>query len=181
MCTTVPPTSHQTVRLARGKHSSPDSGACVMELVSMLAGEPFSDRPRTACPVIASFLRSYNDAVDDERRQDLYASAAMVVGTRSSAAVERARALRCAETLAELNSRGAMLRRVLARRQPLPATPLGLERSGIRLARELQRTGAKGHARALALIEELVGIGQRGDRAPASVEAGGDPVQLTRA
>ena len=33
--------SHQTVRLARGKHSSPRDGVCVMELASMLAGEQF--------------------------------------------------------------------------------------------------------------------------------------------
>ena len=49
--------SHQTVRLGRGKHASPTDGVCVMELSSMLAGERFSDRPRSVCPVIASLLR----------------------------------------------------------------------------------------------------------------------------
>jgi len=39
------PVTHQTIRLSRGKHSSPEEGACVMELASMLAGEPFSDHP----------------------------------------------------------------------------------------------------------------------------------------
>ena len=43
-----------------------------MELSSMLAGEPFSDRPRCVDPVIAAFLRTYNDGLDDSRRQDLY-------------------------------------------------------------------------------------------------------------
>ena len=38
-------TTHQTVKLSRGKHDSPDEGACVMELASMLAGEDFSDHP----------------------------------------------------------------------------------------------------------------------------------------
>jgi hypothetical protein len=65
-------TDHQTVRLSPGRHRSPDDGACVMELASMLADEPFSDRPRSVCPVIAAFLRSYNDGLDDERRRDLY-------------------------------------------------------------------------------------------------------------
>ena len=60
--------SHQVVRLGRGKHSSPDQGACVMELASMLAGERFGDRPRAVCPVIGAFLRTYNDALDDDRR-----------------------------------------------------------------------------------------------------------------
>jgi hypothetical protein len=50
--------SYQTVRLSAGRHRSPDDGACVMELASMLAGEPFSDRPATVCPVIAGFLGS---------------------------------------------------------------------------------------------------------------------------
>ena len=68
----TPVVSHQTVRLSPGRHGRPEDGVCVMELASMLAGERFSDRPRSVCPVIAAFLRSYNDQVDDRRRQDLY-------------------------------------------------------------------------------------------------------------
>ena len=162
MSAVVPPsaTTHQTVRLAKGKHASPDGGACVMELVSMLAGERFSDRPATACPVIGAFLRSYNDAVDDGLRQDLYAVAADVVGTRASAEVEQARAERCAEELHALQERRSPVRRALTRRRATPSTPLGIERSGIRLARELQRSGLRGHRRALALVGELIAIGR---------------------
>jgi hypothetical protein len=65
-----------------------------MELASMLAGEPFSDHPESACPVIASFLRAYNDSIDADRRQDVYAYASRVVG--SSYEVQRARAERLA-------------------------------------------------------------------------------------
>jgi hypothetical protein len=86
--------SHQTVRLGKGKHSSPQTGACVMELASMLAGEPFSDHPRSVSRTLAAFLRGYNDMVDDDRRQDLYDCAAKVVGTAASAAVERKRVQR---------------------------------------------------------------------------------------
>ena len=53
--------SYQTIKLSTGRHSSPEVGACVMELASMLAGEPFTDQPESVCPVIASFLRAYND------------------------------------------------------------------------------------------------------------------------
>ena len=83
--------SHQTVRLRRGKHASPEKGVCVMELASMLAGEPFSDRPQAVCPVIGAYLRSYNDVVDDERRQDLYryASEAIECCTRSATRIRR--------------------------------------------------------------------------------------------
>ena len=70
------PVSYQTIKLSKGKHSSADDGACVMELASMLAGEPFSDRPLSVSPVIASFMRSYNDHAGDERRNGLYAYAA---------------------------------------------------------------------------------------------------------
>src|SRR4051794_31123226 len=74
--------SHQNVRLGRGRHTSPAEGACVMELASMLAGERFTDRPLTACPVIAAFLRAYNDVVPARWRDDLAVCASLVVNTR---------------------------------------------------------------------------------------------------
>jgi hypothetical protein len=49
----TPPT-HQTVRLARGEHATPERGVCVMGLASMLAGEPFTDHPEAVCPAIAA-------------------------------------------------------------------------------------------------------------------------------
>jgi hypothetical protein len=87
--------SHQTVRLSPGKHETPDGGMCVMELASALAGEPFSDSPQAVSRVIVGLLREYNDAVDDDRRQLLIPYAALSVGTRAPARVERARARRC--------------------------------------------------------------------------------------
>lgn len=67
----------------------------MMELASMLAHEPFSDRPESVSPVIAGFLRSYNDHVSPERRQDLFRYAASVVGTRADAETECLRARMC--------------------------------------------------------------------------------------
>jgi hypothetical protein len=99
------PVTHQTIKLSKGRHSSPDDGACVMELASMLAGEAFSDHPKSACPVISSFLRTYNDSVDDERRQALYRYAALVVGTRASRDIARSRADYLGSILAELRLR----------------------------------------------------------------------------
>jgi hypothetical protein len=63
-----------------------------MELASMLAGDAFNDHPRSVCPVIGAFLRTYNDSIDDERRQALYAYAAKVVGSRGPEELTRARA-----------------------------------------------------------------------------------------
>src|SRR5213079_2520319 len=93
----MPHVSHQTVRLGKGKHASPEDGACVMELASMLAGEPFTDHPASACPVIGSFLRSYNDSIDETRRQSLYEFASKVVGSRAGQRIQEARAERLAE------------------------------------------------------------------------------------
>ena len=77
----MPPINYQTIKLSRGRHSSPEHGACVMELASMLAGEGFTDHPRSVSRPIASFMRGYNDLLDDRRRADLYRYAAQTVGT----------------------------------------------------------------------------------------------------
>jgi hypothetical protein len=50
--------SHQVARLARGRHASPAAGVCAMELASMLAHEPFSDRSPSISPTIGAFLRT---------------------------------------------------------------------------------------------------------------------------
>jgi hypothetical protein len=56
-----------------------------MELASMLTGEPFTDQPRSVSPLIAEFLRTYNDGVDQAHRDDLYRFASEAVGTRDPA------------------------------------------------------------------------------------------------
>jgi hypothetical protein len=53
----------------------------------MLAGERYSDHPRCACPALSAFLRGYNDGLDDCLRQDLFALASDLVGTRGPEAV----------------------------------------------------------------------------------------------
>src|SRR6201992_3788039 len=99
------PVSYQTIKLSKGKHTTPEDGACVMELASMLAGEQFSDHPASVCPVIGSFLRGYNDSVGGSRRQGPYAHACRAAGTRASADVQRTRAERLLRWSAELRQR----------------------------------------------------------------------------
>src|SRR3954471_7129314 len=70
-------TTFQTVRLRRGAHASPRHGACVVELASMLADEPFNDHPRSVCPMIAGFLRVYNDRLPEPELDELRPLAAM--------------------------------------------------------------------------------------------------------
>ena len=57
--------------LKSGKHSSPEEGHCLLEVVSLFAGEPFSDNPMCVDPVLAEFGRTWNDDMrsDDERAQ----------------------------------------------------------------------------------------------------------------
>src|SRR3954471_1781464 len=83
--------TYQTVRLRRGAHASPAQGACVVELASMLAGEPFNDHPRSVCRVIAGFLRVYNDRLPEPELDELRPLAAMVVDSASSWSVRRRR------------------------------------------------------------------------------------------
>jgi hypothetical protein len=152
----------------RGQHASPESGVCVMELASMLAGEPFSDHPQSVCPVIASFMRTYNDGLDDGSRQELYGLAADVVGTRSTRAVEQ---LRGEIALDWAEKRRPELRRGLRRLLPPSAfaTLTGGD-AGTRAARIAcrlvagKRPGA--HEEVLALLETLIDV-----RAPASALA----------
>ena len=148
--------SYQTVRLSRGRHSSRDAGVCVMELASMLAHEPFSDRARSISPTIGAFLRTYNDGLDDGRRHDLYPVAAAVVGTAARRAVERERVNRC---LAFARQRGVQLP---GRRAGLGlATP---EAAGAWAARTALETGA--HDEALSLVDELVALSGSSSRWP---------------
>jgi hypothetical protein len=120
-----------------------------MELASMLADEPFSDRPASASPVIAALLRTYNDGIDHERRQDLYPLAALVVGSVGGQALEEERANRC-----------LAFARELGRRLPSGRAAIGLataEASGSLAGLAALATGPtpEVHDRTLGLAREL--------------------------
>lgn len=160
--------SHQTAKLARGKHSSPRDGVCVMELASMLAGERFSDRPYCVSPAIAGFLRAYNDFVDDRLRQDLYHLASDVVGTRATPQIEKQRVRRVVEWGQAL--RASRRWRLLAhytdglRARGDELTP---DEAGSFAVRALGRKPGRAHPEALALVEDLIAYGRsRGDGRP---------------
>jgi hypothetical protein len=167
------PVTHQTIRLSKGKHTSPEEGACVMELASMLAGEPFSDHPRSVCPVIAALLRRYNDTLDDWRRQDLYAYAARVVGSRGSVRLERVRTEYLRSWISERSPR----RR---HRWLRPGYLLGLAEPSVdvlaeRAVRKLSRHDERTHLMMLELVDDLLALDPREPDAmpagPASAKA----------
>ena len=166
------PTSYQTVRLARGRHQSPDQGACVMELASMLASEPFSDHPRTVCPVVGAFLRAYNDGLPDDRRQDLYEYAAKVVGSASSRRVRRARAKRCLTWFSE---------EIPGARKPSWAALLmaGWTLGSVgRAAARAARSSVTTHESVLRLLDELVEMGRPEGQQAVELERVGAPERL---
>lgn len=57
--------------LKKGSHSNPRHGACVMEYVSILAGEPFSAVPKCTLRGLAEIAIEINDHLWDEERQQL--------------------------------------------------------------------------------------------------------------
>lgn len=89
--------AERRVRIAPGRHRSPGEGACVVELASLIAREPFSDQPQCVCSVIAAFLRSWNDRAAYADRQRLRPYAARIVGTRTEPRVTRERRDLCLE------------------------------------------------------------------------------------
>jgi hypothetical protein len=54
--------------LSRSSHLNPDEGACVMEMVSFLAGEKWSDSPNCVLPVLQTIAITVNDWVSDDNR-----------------------------------------------------------------------------------------------------------------
>jgi hypothetical protein len=162
------PPSYQTIKLSKGKHSSADDGACVMELASMLAGEPFTDHPGSVCPVIGSFMRAYNDSVDDRRRQDLYAYASMVVGSRTSADVQRIRA-EFLTAWAQQFRRNRWTRHLLPERMRALTRHRNpsLESVGTHAVHAITKQTQATHAAVLEAIDQLLLIGAEHRPAPA--------------
>jgi len=82
----------EALALSSGSHAEFDQGMCVMEAVSYVAGEPWSDAPQCACPVITAFCVSWNDSLPDaDRTRLLKPLIPLIVGTRSAKEIEERR------------------------------------------------------------------------------------------
>ena len=95
----------QTLSLKAGAHS-PNSTFCILEVVAFVAGEPWSDHPECACPIIGAFLRSWNDFLptDADRDRLLKPLIRDLVGSKSTKELEQKRALLCADWLIRVNT-----------------------------------------------------------------------------
>lgn len=66
--------------LSRGKHRSPRRGACFMEMASVMAGEPWSDRPQCTHPLLTCLAQLVNDNTSDAGRGRLAPHIPSVIG-----------------------------------------------------------------------------------------------------
>ena len=57
--------------LSPGLHLSPEDGACLMETVSLVCGEHWTDAPQCVHPLVAHLARIVNDSVSDDARDRL--------------------------------------------------------------------------------------------------------------
>lgn len=92
-------TDIENLTLEAGAHGSWEDGACLLEAVSYVAGEEWTDHPHCASPTIAAFLRSWHDRLDNEGRQQLKPYITRLVGTRGIPAQEDQRAWMAADWL----------------------------------------------------------------------------------
>jgi hypothetical protein len=70
-----------TIVLEKGKHLFPEEGMCLMEAVSFVVGERFSDHPSCVSPALAGFGRTLNDGLPYEQRQQLIPLIPKLIGT----------------------------------------------------------------------------------------------------
>jgi hypothetical protein len=66
--------------LSPSKHRNPRTGACFMELASLLAGERWSDHPACTHPLLAALARQVNDHTSDAGRPRLAELIPSVIG-----------------------------------------------------------------------------------------------------
>ena len=88
-------------KFSYGSHPTREDGTCYMECVAYLAGEPHSDRPACASPVITELAIWLNDSFrsDDDARQKAFEpiSPLRIIGTRASDEIEQQRAYMAAD------------------------------------------------------------------------------------
>ncbi|MGL4573950.1 MAG: hypothetical protein ACRCV9_04085, partial [Burkholderiaceae bacterium] len=87
----------EAIELQKGMHKTASQGMCALELCSMLAGEPFSDRPQCVCPTLAAFVRVWNDRASNIQRQEIKRHLRPLLNTNMGLALSRQRAFMAAD------------------------------------------------------------------------------------
>lgn len=60
------------ITLSYGGRQYTKDGICAMEVVSCIAGEPFSAHPNCACPMVSTFMIGFNDSLTSNKDRDLW-------------------------------------------------------------------------------------------------------------
>jgi len=131
-------------QLSIGAHLSPDDGACLMELVSAVAGEPWTDAPRCTHPLVAHVARLVNDASSDAGREQLLRYLPVLAQARNDEhSVYPRIALACA-SLGLRNHRSPLLAYLhdAARRQLVAEADVSRRHPFVRLRRSMYQRGA---------------------------------------
>ena len=84
-------TSDRPPRLSRGIHLSAEDGVCLMEYVSVIAGERFGPEPNCTDPAVAIVAGLVNDAMSDAARTALIDMAPSLAVTRGTTRDQTAR------------------------------------------------------------------------------------------
>lgn len=118
-------------QLSAGSHPRPAEGGCFMEVVALLAGEPWSDRPACTHPLVAETARLVNDQLSDARRNELLTRVPDVIDTDAAGPVITSALL---DELVRRGGRGAELAETARRRAREPASAGALPLSRLPLA-----------------------------------------------
>ena len=124
--------------LTAGGHRGPEHGACVMEYVSVLAGELWTDRPRCTDRALGKLARQVNDDIGPEARPALGELAPRLVGTVGRDVAIEVVIAAVARVALESAPGDTTLTRIQRRAQDRIAAPTG---TGARLRARLLRFG----------------------------------------
>ena len=128
-----------------GSHKSLSDGACLLELASHLAREPWSDHPQCVCPVIAAIGRRLNDSIGNDamRTELLKPLLPKLLNTRGSRALELRRAFACADAAVRIFTPSALEHRgQLEWAKRLRELPAIVDAASARSARDEARAAA---------------------------------------
>lgn len=76
--------------LKRGVHEENSNlEMSIMEAVSFVSGEPWSDHPECVCEALGDFFRSWNDSIDEVKLQHLKRYIVPLVGTNDGNSIQR--------------------------------------------------------------------------------------------
>jgi hypothetical protein len=175
---------HRALLLSPGQHAGPTpaNGACVMEFVSYIAGERWSDRPKCVCLPIRRFTMALNDCGPQSLRDALLARAPRLVEEECGRRLARCRA--------EFFS-AAVMRRVLplflrrfghhGEAEAFETAPVSAEDAAdvVRLLKRVADTGT-GYG-AVCVVLAALGAAQLNDDAGDAVEFAGLPAATSLA